>query len=243
MLTCYPLSISVPDTLDRPGTPASDERFTPVQDKPVVIQRLRCVMKRAGHKQTAKKRRYEVDVDWKTRFQMEGQPCNQVYIDCLPREVQHTESIMTYLLTEYSEISEENILDGSRKLLPRRTGPYKVRSVTGSAVTIDRDGVAIPVSIDRVTKMYRVLSNTEPTAKIHNSTGQSEAVIQKNAEENSSPPANPDDPEPAAYATDRIAGHRGTGDKTEYKVRWYEYGAEEETYEPAYALPTKSVRH
>lgn len=61
---------------------------------------------------------------------------------------------------------------GSRRLLAHTTGSYTVRSVTISAVTIDKDEVSIRVNLDLVPRMLRLPSNAEPAARLQNSAGQ-----------------------------------------------------------------------
>lgn len=61
--------------------------------------------------------------------------------------------------------------------MSRTTGPYTVQSTTTSTVTTDKDGAPISLSLDPVTKMSRVFNSTEPTAGLHNRTGQSEAGL------------------------------------------------------------------
>lgn len=63
------------------------------------------------------------------------------------------------------------------------TGPYAVWSTTENTVTIGKDGVAIPVSFDRVTKRSRVCNGAEPTAGVHNIIGQPASSMQRVAEE------------------------------------------------------------
>lgn len=58
-LTRHPPSIALLGAVDRPGTPASDERLTLGQYKQAVIHRLRYAMKKAGNKRTAVRRRYK----------------------------------------------------------------------------------------------------------------------------------------------------------------------------------------
>lgn len=82
-------------------------------------------------------------------------------------------------LTGYSYNSEKTATKKSHKLLSRTSGPYAVQSATESFVTIDKDVVAIPVSLDRVTNMPRVPNNTEPTAGLHSTGAQSEPGMEK----------------------------------------------------------------
>lgn len=129
------------------------------------------------------------------------------------------------------------VIEGRRKLVPRTTGPYTVQSVTKSTVTIVKDEVTVPLSLDRVTDIPRVPDDLVPSAGLDNTRSQSKVGMQGNINEHTFFLPNPSDPERAEYAIDHIFGHRGTGKQTEYKVWWYGYGAEENTYEPATKLP------
>lgn len=83
-------------------------------------------------------------------------PGDQVHIDRPPRREQRPESAATDPLTVYSHDFDEKAREESRKLLSCTTGPYTVRFATESTVTLDKEGIAIPVSLDRVTKVLRV---------------------------------------------------------------------------------------
>lgn len=162
VLTLLPPSITLPGTSDPPGTPSLDEHLISVQYKRAVTQRLSYAMERFGHKQTTLQRRYKMTSDKQARFRIEVQPGDKIYIDRPPGRVQRPESGTTDPLTVYSDNLEETVTEGSCKLLPRTTGPYTVQSVTGNTATIDNDGLAVPVSLDRATKMPRVPNDAEP---------------------------------------------------------------------------------
>lgn len=58
-------------------------------------------------------------------------------------------------------------------------GPYTVRSDTESTVIIGKDGVAIPVSLERVTMKLRVPDGVETLARLHHTMGQPYSDMQK----------------------------------------------------------------
>lgn len=99
------------------------------------------------------------------------------------------------------------------------TGPYAIRSATESTAIIDKDRVAISVSLHRLTRMPRVPDSAEPLAGLDNTMGQPDADMRKTEEGSNQPTADPKRPEPTEYVIDRVAEHRGTETRTKYKVR------------------------
>lgn len=65
-------------------------------------------------------------------------------------------------------------METNHKLLSRTAGPYNLRSVVESTANIIKDGVAISVSLDRVTKVPRVTNSTESIQILHNISSQLE---------------------------------------------------------------------
>lgn len=152
------------------------------------------------------------------------------------------ESRTTDVLKGYSSNIEEVASEGIRELLSCAKAPHTVRPASGSTVTSDKDGVAILVTLERVTKMLGVPTGVKPTPCLHNNMAYPELAMQRVKEENNPPPADAHDPEPSEYAVDQICGQRGTGNQMEYKVQWYGYSAKGDTYEAASEMPTNVVR-
>lgn len=105
----------------------------------------------------------------------------------------------------------------SRKLLSRTMGSCIVRSVTQNTVTIDEDGIAIPVSLDRVPGTLGVPTEAEPTAGLLRDMGQSKSGMEKAGEESGPFSAEPNVQMPVEYALDRGLRHRGARSQTEYR--------------------------
>lgn len=147
--------------------------------------------------------------------------------------MQRPESGTTDSFTEYGDNLEQKAREESRELLFCTKGPYAVRSVTKSTVTIEKDLVAIPVSADSVTKIPQVLDETEPATGLHNTITQPHFNRQTAEEKSSRYPADVNDPERAEYVVGRVVGHRRTGVRTEYKVQWYRCSAGKDTMESA----------
>lgn len=163
------------------------------------------------------------------------------------------ESGATDLPTRCSDNFEEAVTEGSHMLYFPKTGSDTVQSATESTVTIDKDDVAILASPVRATKISRMFNNKELTVGLHNTEDQSRRDVQRDISENSFPlpdhewntsraPDHRNDPEPAEYFIDRIAGHRGMGNQTEHKVRRCGHTTKDETYEPASGLCTSFIR-
>lgn len=68
------------------------------------------------------------------------------------------------------------------------------------------------MSLDRLTKELKAHESTESSAGLRNTTEQSQQSMKKDGEEDGSPSADLNDPEPPEDATDQIFGHCGTGD-------------------------------
>lgn len=81
----------------------------------------------------------------------------------------------------------------------------------------------------QVTSKSRVPTGAKPTARLHNYRSQSKSGMQKVVVESVLHPADAADPERAEYTSDSVVAHRRTGNKTDYKVRWYEISRDEET--------------
>jgi hypothetical protein len=57
------------------------------------------------------------------------------------------------------------------------------------------------------------------------------------------PGINADDSEGAKYVFEKIVGaRRGTDGSLRYRIRWYGYSREEDTWEPATHLPSDAIR-
>lgn len=170
------------------------------------------------------------------------QPGDHVHTERRPRRAQRPDNGITDWLTGYSDSLQDKVTEGSRKLLPRTTGSYTKRCATQSTVIIRKDGFAIPVSVDGVTKMPRMPDEAKPLARLHSTMVQPDLNRQGAGQKNIYHPTDPNDPEPMEYVIDRIFGCRGTGTWVEYEVRWYGIGAKSDKYKPALELPTNFVR-
>lgn len=136
----------------------------------------------------------------------------------------------------------ETVTKGSGIFLPRKTGPYTVQSIMGSTITIDKEGVAIHVSLDGVTRTLRVLKGTEPTAGLHDTVDQSQLCTQRGKEKYNFPLTDGSHPGSSKNAIEKIVGQRGTDSQAEQDVQWYGYSAEKNNSEPALELQTNFIR-
>lgn len=85
--------------------------------------------------------------------------------------MQRPESGTTGLLTGYSDILEKTVTEGSRKLPFHTTGPYIVRSATEGTLTLEKDGVAVPMSLGRLIETPQVSDGTEHLTVLHDNMG------------------------------------------------------------------------
>ena len=125
--------------------------------------------------------------------------------------------------------SDEHLV--ASKLSSKAYGPFRVIAATDDTVTIDEDGIEHVVSTDRVT--------VDPSSI----GAAAEAVVRARDDKRDSPTqgAPSADEEESGdnrrYVVDRLVDHRDTPAGRQYKVRWYGYPAEFDTFEPVANLP------
>lgn len=154
------------------------------------------------------------------RFCIEVRPADGVYSYRFLWRVQCLESGFTNPLMRYSDSLDKTATERSHWLLFRTAGPFTVRSATESTVTIVKDGFAVDVSLDRVTKMLRLSGDATPPAKVHTAMGQPDPELPKTGKESSHFLTDLNDPDPAEHAIDRVVEHWGTEVRAEYKLWW-----------------------
>lgn len=137
-------------------------------------------MEKTEYSQAAAQRRYKKNLHKKIRFWIELQLGDQVYLDRLPRRARHPESGTIDPLSGHSNSLGKAITEESRKLLPRTTGPYTVRSATQSTVTIYKSRAGVPVSPDLVTEVLRVANNKRHKPRLNKTASQPETCTRKN---------------------------------------------------------------
>ena len=146
--------------------------------------------------------------------------------------------------------------DGHRKLLPKTTGPHRVKNATTDTLTIDRNGLLDTVSIKRVSKAPQpplarvpppIASSTiraPPPTRTNPAVQRTQTTVSVDPE--SQVPVDLYSAELEAdmeYAIERVVAHGETEAGTPiYHVRWYGYGPEDDTWEPAENLPAKFIR-
>lgn len=107
------------------------------------------------------------------------------------------------------------------KLMPKSYGPFKVIDADEVTVTIDQDGIPNKISIDRVT----TVPSTRPN--------------EQDSSSNDLPTMVNDEQE---FAVDRIVDHRDEQDgRRLYKVRWFGYDHNSDTFEPEQNIPTHFI--
>lgn len=201
MLIRHPLNITQPGLLDRTGAPGIRKELgiRTVQMGPSTAT-LRSDGKSQNEQSTAH-RRFNEDFDKTVRFSIKVQERDQVYIARLSRRVQSPDCKATDPLIAFSDNKEETATEESRKLLSRTAASYSVQSVTVSTVTIYRDGMDVPLSLDPVTRMPAVLKNLKKDRGYAKQRLSSNQACKRTEGKNSSPP-DLTEPEPADHATD-----------------------------------------
>jgi len=117
--------------------------------------------------------------------------------------------------------------DRQDKLQSKAIGPFVVNDAGADASTfvIDIDGEENRVSSDNVTPAPR------PTT-----TDKVSHPLLDGLEQRKQPPAPADE-----YVVDKLQGLRQTGDSYSAKVRWFDYGSKDDTWEPPENLPRNLV--
>jgi len=117
--------------------------------------------------------------------------------------------------------------DGQNKLQSKTIGPFVVADATADASTfvIDIDGEEKRVSSDHVTPAPRP---TTADTVLH--------PLLDGLDQRKSPPATADE-----YVIDKLLGLRQTGDSYSAKVRWFDYGSKDDTWELLQNLPRNLV--
>ena len=216
------LSRHPPDIIIRGQTTAipstvPDTEATPVQVKRNILRKLRQALQAARSRSTQAQKRYKEDFDRKVRFRISLQPGDYVFVDRPPR-------------TATDSGTEDTT---TRKLLPRATGPFEVKSASEDTVTVEQDGLLNTISIDRVTK---VPSTTPAHTRSSEATEDSRRPLPDETD------GGEQEPPPEEYAVDRIVGHKYTSEGMLYQVRWFGYSAEEDTWEPEVHIPYNFIK-
>ena len=145
VLTRPPSSLAQPGTVPQEAVSNTEDPPPMVQFKRATLRKLRDALERTRVKLTAAQRWYKTDFDKKVRFRPVIEVGDLVYVDRPPRPLTSTE--------RGDLPSDER--GPSVKLLPKKEGPFRVRSATEATVVVDQDGVSNRVSIDRIKKMLR----------------------------------------------------------------------------------------
>ena len=125
------------------------------------------------------------------------------------------------------------------KLQLPTSAPYPILQVRPHTLVIEIDGIPITVAIDRCSK-YPVTIDTEINSDLTHTPAQQEQPPREgiNSEVNQElPNVEPDDLMDEEYVVDSVVDSQQVGDELYYKVRWYGYTANADTWEPASSLP------
>jgi Chromo (CHRromatin Organisation MOdifier) domain len=145
------------------------------------------------------------------------------------------------LLSEVRRETHE--LGANPKLIDQSDGPYQVVENDDHTLLLRVDRDLIRVSSDRITPAPFPL----PEIEAHLSLGNRPDVL-PSEDEVSLQPVDPEieashDPEGEEYVVERLVGLRREADGSEsYKVRWFGYSRDEDTWQPPANLPPSKVK-
>lgn len=121
--------------------------------------------------------------------------------------------------------------EGSSKLDELADGPFRVIKSEGHTIVIRVGDDDVRVSASRVTRAPRPLAEIQPEGNSLDSTPRD--ILD----------STPNETEEPEYVFERIVGLRKADDGTWlYRVRWYGYSRDDDTWEPAHHLPGNVVR-
>ena len=186
---------------------------SPAAVKRNTLNRLRYALSRAKVNLTKAQQRYKNDFDKRVRTLLRVEPGQMVFVN-KPAEYEGKHQDPT---------GEDRT---TKKLSYRTTGPYKVLKTSDSTVTVEQDGLQVTVSLERVT-----VDPVKGSGRYLNGEGHSTALGENPHGDTAQGTLDPQ------YVVERIIDHEGTGNALRYRVRWYGYGAEEDTWEEASRLP------
>ena len=220
VLTRHPPNIVMSDRPSATPPTIPDTELSTAQLKRHILRRLRQSLAQAQVRTTEAQKRYKADFDQKVQRTLTVKAGDYVFVDRAPGTVE--------------EDDEDAYAQRTKKLLPRSTGPYLVKSTTEDTVTIEQDGLQNVVSIDRVSMAP---SGPVTRPRVRDVTADPEGPHTDTAEDDN----NVAEPDSVEYAIDRIVTHRPDKDGMYYRVRWYGYGPEEDTWEPEHHIPANFV--
>ena len=186
---------------------------SPVAFKRNTLKRLRYALSRAKVNLTKTQQRYKHDFDKRMRTLLRVEPGPMISVN-KPADYEGKHQDPT---------GEDRT---TKKLSYRTTGPYKVLETNDSTVTVEQDGLQVTVSLDRVT-----VDPVKGPGRYLNGEGHSTALGEKPHGDTAQGTLYPE------YVVERTIDHEGTGNALRYRVRWYGYSAEEDTWEEASRLP------
>ena len=202
VLTQHPRNTVMGDAPTDAGIPI--DNLTPVRLKRHTLGVIRRKLNTASVKMNTAQRRYKEDFDKKVRFTPEISVGDMVYVD-------RPSKLLTAAERSDIETYEDDV---SRKLLPKAVGPFEVKEANDHTVVIHRDGLLVPVSLDRVTKVPSgspVVPRTDPT---RDNEGTEPGLLYGYTTDVGTD---------REFPIERIVRHEHRDDGTYYTVRWYGY--------------------
>ena len=204
-------------------TPAHPDPHTPAPSaasvKAVNFQKWRTILAAARSRMTAAQQRYKDNFNAKVASIPHFVPGDYVILNKPP-------------LTAARDDNTDTTPQSYNKLQLPTTEPYPVLHVQGHTLVIEIQGIPITVAIDRCSKY--------PTDGIVQPETQSATPPAIPPPEENYPALEPEDlPEPE-YVVDSVVDSRREETGTSYRVRWYGYGPQADTW-PSSAIPNHFI--
>jgi hypothetical protein len=115
-------------------------------------------------------------------------------------------------------------------------GPYRVLETDGLTFQIQQDEQKVRVSSDRISPAPTPLGQNRPGTLITSNSSPVTATDDASFNDEDHRAGNPE--HESEYVVERIVGVRQGADGTlRYRIRWYGYGRDDDTWVPAEILP------
>lgn len=197
-----------------PAPDKSDKpgKATAVTAKRANFRRWRTVLAQAREKLSRAQRRYKANFDARVSQQPQFRPGQYIVLDNPPLMAQ-------ILRNEDGEVKEYN------KLQKPTSPPYPILAVRANTLVVEIDGIPITVSIDRCS----LFPTTTPPIKAQTQNQPADATTASDVDS--------DEEHANDFIVDKIVDASKAGSEWSYRIRWYGFPPNEDTWEPSQHIP------